>query len=417
MRNKKFSGSSSQLSGGSVRSVGGFMTVFVLIASAVFFFLLSDFMSALTLERTKERFGSEADKALSISEAGLEYYRWHFSEFPTDIQDGTGLSGPYVHAVLDPENGNTVGNFSLAISGITSCGVLTSASVRSTGWALESASHTKTLIAQYGTQTLAASTSPAKSDTSVITATLTNLKTYAQASGVYLAPASGGAYGYKIVFKSNGTFDASPVTAVTEIMGYSDDEGWEEENTIIASVGATTNYAIPAGCPVVFVEDSVWLEGVVSGKVTFAAANVASPSSKPDIVITGNITYAHAYDDGLTTIAERSVLISLQSPDVLQLNGVFVAGTGHFGRHRYDASGTHAVPTDLQSYVLRSTLNTFGTFASRGVVNTKWTSSGAFISGYSIRTDVHDALLAQLPPPFTPTTVSGFRIVDWRTQD
>lgn len=415
MKNKKVSGVGFQVSGW--QNKRGFMTIFVLIASAVFFFLLSDFMSALTLERTKERFGSEADKALSISEAGIEYYRWHFSEFPTDVQDGTGSSGLYVHAILDPESGATVGNFSLAISSITSCGVLTSATVRSTGWASENTSHTKTLIGTYGTETLAASTSPAKSDTAVISATLTNLKTYAQASGVYLAPTSDGAYGYKIVFKSNGTFDASPVTAVTEIVGYSTDDGWEEENTIIASTGPTTNYAIPAGCPVVFVQDSVWLEGVVSGRVTFAAANMASPSINPDIVITGNITYAHAYDDGLTAIAERSVLISLQSPDVLQMNGVFVAGTGHFGRHRYDSSGTHAVPAGLQSYVLRSTLNTFGTFASPGTVETKWTSSGAFISGYSTRTDVHDALLAQLPPPFTPATASGFRIIDWRTQD
>lgn len=414
MKNKKVSGVGFQVSGW--RNKRGFMTIFVLIAAAVFFFLLSDFMSALTLERTKERFGSEADKALSIAEAGLEYYRWHFSEFPADLQDGTGSSGPYVHTVTDPENGTAVGNFSLALSGVTSCGVLTSATVYSTGWALENASHTKTVIAKYGTQTLAASTSPAKSDSVAIATTLTNLKTYAQASGVYLAPAAS-AYGYKIVFKSNGTIDVSPVTAVTEIMGYSTDDGWEEENTIISSIGATTNYAIPAGCPVVFVQDSVWLEGVVSGRITLAAANVASSSINPDIIITGNITYAHAYDDGLTAIAERSVLISLQSPDVLQMNGIFVASKGHFGRNRYDASGTHAVPTDLQSYVLRSTLNTFGTFASPGTVETKWTSSGAFISGYSVRTDVHDALLAQVPPPFTPTTVSGFRIIDWRTQD
>lgn len=395
----------------------GFLTIFVLITASVFLFILGELMGSLTLERTSGRLGADAEKAFHIAEAGLEYYRWHFAEFPGDLKDGTAVSGPYQHTVTDPESGSAAGTFSLAISGVTSCGVLTSATVRSTGWMNATPTRTKTLIGQFGKPTLAAQASPATPDTDGIAATLADLKTYAESSGVYLPPLEEGEHGYKIVFNSNGTLSASPVTEVTEIWGYSTDDGWEEESTIIAATGAATNYSIAAGCPVVFVEDTVWLQGTVSGKVTLVAANPESAGVNPDIILTGNITYAHAYDDGLTAIAEDSVLISLESPDVMQLSGIYVASRGHFGRHRYDASGEHAVPPGLESYVLRSALTTFGTFASAGEVDIKWTSAGAFISGYSSETHVRDTLLSVVPPPFTPATADDFRIIDWRTAD
>lgn len=396
----------------------GFLTIVVLTASSIFLFLLAELMGSLTLERTAENLSADNEGAVHMAEAGLEYYRWHFAEFSSDLEDGTSGAGPYVHDVLDPENtATTAGSFSLSISGVTSCGVLTSATVRSTGWLTAHTTHTRTLIGKYGAPTLAASTSPAKSDATKIAASLSNLKTYAQASGVYLAPSGSGKYGYKIVFNSNGTFDAYPVTAVTTVWGYSTDDGWQQENTIIASTGSAVNHTIPAGCPLIFVEDNVWVQGTVLGKVTLVAADVTTAGVAPSIVLTGNMTYANAYDDGFTALAEKSVLISLDSPDVMQLSGVYVAGSGHFGRHRYDATGTHAVPSELQSSVIRSTLHTVGTFASNGTVDTKWTSGGVFISGYSIETDTHDTLLGQVPPPFTPTTADSFGFTDWRTAD
>jgi hypothetical protein len=53
---------------------------------------------------------------LQIAEAGLDYYRWFLAHFPTDLQDGTASSSPYVHVYSDPEEGE-FGEFSLDISG------------------------------------------------------------------------------------------------------------------------------------------------------------------------------------------------------------------------------------------------------------------------------------------------------------
>ena len=59
----------------------------------------------------------EADRAqaLSIAEAGIEYYRWHLAHAPEDFQDGTGQPGPYTHEYID-RSGSVVGTYTLAIT-------------------------------------------------------------------------------------------------------------------------------------------------------------------------------------------------------------------------------------------------------------------------------------------------------------
>jgi len=55
------------------------------------------------------------EQAFQIAESGIEYYRWHLAHAPTDYQDGTGKSGPYVHPYYD-KDGNLIGSFTLTIT-------------------------------------------------------------------------------------------------------------------------------------------------------------------------------------------------------------------------------------------------------------------------------------------------------------
>ena len=55
------------------------------------------------------------EQAFQSAEAGIDYYRWHLAHNSTDYKDGTNLSGPYVHSLID-KNGNTIGQFSLTIT-------------------------------------------------------------------------------------------------------------------------------------------------------------------------------------------------------------------------------------------------------------------------------------------------------------
>ena len=73
---------------------------------------LSSF-AATTIKSGRINFNRE--QAFQAAEAGIDYYRWHLAHAPTDYQDGTGVAGPYVHALKD-KNGDTVAQFSLDIT-------------------------------------------------------------------------------------------------------------------------------------------------------------------------------------------------------------------------------------------------------------------------------------------------------------
>lgn len=55
------------------------------------------------------------EESARISEAGIQYYKWHLAHDPDDFQDGTGEDGPYVHDYKD-KDGNTIGTFTLTIT-------------------------------------------------------------------------------------------------------------------------------------------------------------------------------------------------------------------------------------------------------------------------------------------------------------
>lgn len=474
-----------------MKTTPAYFTLLVLVYSAVFLTLVSALAGYIFVEKRLELAKENREKAFQIAEAGLEYYRWHLAHWPTDLQDGTGGPGPYLHTVSDPEGG-VIGTYSLSINGAMLCGQISSLTITSTGWSAAdpkyqrvlSARYTRPSVAEYSTIVNAnvwvgadrVITGPYHSNGGVrmdathnadvtsgltnwlctssfgcspnstqdgvfgggsqpalwtfpaptmdfngITVDLTNLKGLATTSGRYIGPS--GNYGYRVVFNSNNTITVSRVTGTTQVWGYTTEDGWAQERPVISATASPVTYTIPAGCPVIFVEDNVWLEGTVSGKVTFAAANVTSASVDSSIIINGNLTYANASGDGLTAIGEDNVLIGLQTPDVMSVNGIFIAQKGRYGRNHYcsgecdsNHSGSEGLPSALDPYVTRSTLNTTGTVVSNGRVGTKWTSGNTFISGYAQRNDSYDRTLAASPPPFTPTTSDDFKFIDWRDQ-
>ncbi|MDE2188417.1 MAG: hypothetical protein KGJ35_01665 [Patescibacteria group bacterium] len=54
------------------------------------------------------------EQGFQIAEAGIDYYRWHLAQYPTDYKDGTATSGPYYHSFYD-KNNNIIGGYSLSI--------------------------------------------------------------------------------------------------------------------------------------------------------------------------------------------------------------------------------------------------------------------------------------------------------------
>ncbi len=254
---------------------------------------------------------------------------------------------------------------------------------------------------------------------------LTAMKTKAQTLGRYFAPS--GNYGYHMVMKSNGTFDMYRVTNTTSVWGYTTEADWVQERHIISAETLIGNYTVPSACGVVFVEDKLWLNGIVTQKMTVAAADVTTAGVDPYLILEDNITYATATattTPGLLAIGEHSVLIPLDSPNIMTLKGIFVAQQGRFGRNHYctdECAGSHSgnegVSNALDPYVIQSSLSVYGTIVSNGREGTKWMSGSTQLSGYTTRTNAYDRELVSNPPPMTPYTSATYKFIEWREVD
>lgn len=253
-----------------------------------------------------------------------------------------------------------------------------------------------------------------------ISVDLANLQGYAQSGGgLYFGPASGdpNSRGYHLVFNSGGTVTVYRVTSTTGVWGYSTPTGWQMEYNIIAGETLVGTYAIPASCGVVFVEDRVWVEGTVQGKVLVAAATPTDGSTSPDALLKGNILYAsNDGTNGLTVVAERNILFPLNAPETMEIHGIFVAQSGRYGHNYYVTSGSTQVPSQYDSYVIKTQLTTVGTVVSRLRTGTAWSSGGSTVAGFASRNDFYDRVLAFSPPPFTSVASADYGLQLWREQ-
>ncbi len=226
--------------------------------------------------------------------------------------------------------------------------------------------------------------------------------------GLYIPPS--GEYGYRATFNGDGTITFRVVDRTWSHDEYSSDDGWYTARNLIRDddPSAYTNVTIPEDCSLIFVEDKVWLEGAVQGKVTIAAADIDSVGVDPSIILHDNITYTTA-TSGLLVIAEEDVLVGYDVPDDMELNGIFVAQNGHFGRNHYTVSTNGG-----DRY--RNSLTINGTIVSNGRVGTKWTCGG-WCSGFDTRYNSYDRDLVADPPPLTPEVSDTYRFIEWREMD
>jgi hypothetical protein len=465
--------------------VVGFMGVFMLIMGMLtsYAFQQAKYGRALLAR----------EQALHIAEAGLEYYRWFLAHNPGNLQNGTGLPGPYNYTVSDPEGG-TLGNASLTIKGNSQCGVLQNIDITSTGTAANNPGFPRTISARYMQHNVAeyaylsnsnvwfgatnssvgpyfsnggiredgsnnsivgsalssfscdssmgCSPTQAKAgvfgagtgsalwqypvssiDFSGIATNFNTIKTYAQNSGRYFqdatVSASHDSKGFRIVLKSDGTFDAYKVTGTQWVYGYrtngdcSSSGGLCTDYDIITAQTFLGNYTIPSACALVYVQGTLWLEGTLRGKLTIVAAD-PSTTYAPDILLSNNISYATTDGTtGLTAIAEHSVRIPLNVSSTLNIRGIFVAQSGYYGQDYYIAGYTNG----NDSYIVRSTLNLIGSVVSNQRGALAWTDgSGNTVSGFQTRTTSYDQVLAFNPPPFTPATTADYHYALWNEQ-
>ncbi len=237
-----------------------------------------------------------------------------------------------------------------------------------------------------------------------ITIDLAQMKSKAQSFGIYLPPVEDidpSGEGYYLILKNNGTVEARIITSLSFVWGYDEEDGWNRDYFIISDDYLYDTFSIASSCPLLFVEDDLWIEGEVEGEITVASADLENPNSDTTVVLPGDIEYyPEGEEDGFALIAEEDVLISPSSPDNMELKGIYVAQKGHFGRNHYPGN-------------IREKLEIVGSVISNGRVGTQWISGSVTVSGYRERENYTDTELIYNPPSFVPNIEAEFGIIRW----
>jgi hypothetical protein len=238
------------------------------------------------------------------------------------------------------------------------------------------------------------------------------MKSSAQADGLYLGPS--GAQGYHLVFSADGNVTVYKVTGANNIQGYSWEEGCENLYQEIVSEVAVGTYSV-SSTPIIFVEDHVWPEGVVNGKTTIAAARFPLGTFNANIWLNNNLTYlAKDGNHKLGLIAEKDVVIGLNTPETFELNAAVLAQNGRIIRHNYGAQGCYKA---LGKDRMRDKFIFYGSLISN--FRSYWNySSGPHLeaSGFEESTLDYDPTNYGDPPPYFPSS-GGYQFISWSEEE
>jgi len=207
--------------------------------------------------------------------------------------------------------------------------------------------------------------------------------------------------GYHLKLEQDGRFEVWIITELESTYAYSLEDGWHYDDFIIEDEYSYGTYVFDSDCALIFFEDNLWPEGEVRGKITIVSADLLTPTKDTNIVLASNIEYTSLDgSDALALVGQNNVLISPESPDIMELQGIFIAQKGHFGRNHYP-------------WNIKEGLEIHGSIVSNGRVGTRWSSGSVIVSGYSKRENYIDSSLVYFTPPFIPSIAPDFEIVHW----
>ena len=244
-----------------------------------------------------------------------------------------------------------------------------------------------------------------------------DLKTYAINNNTYLPPASDwvpNGRGYHLIFNNDGTITVQIVRGTSNMLSkyYDWNNVWRQHSLAHRIANEESYIPMPTitpvpGCSVVFVEDIIWVEGDVNGKVTLVTAEIGGGPT--ETIITDNISYVHNDGtDGLLLMSQGSITTPWYSPYDLELDGIFISQSGRFGRDYYWQASTIPV---------KGTLTLFGSVINAHTGTNAWVNGGGtVVSGYQNTINTYDRNLMEDPPPMMPYSSTQHRLIEWREE-
>ncbi len=245
-----------------------------------------------------------------------------------------------------------------------------------------------------------------------LTTDLAQMKADAQANGRYFA--SSGSQGYRVLLKTNDTFDLYRVNTLVSMGSNCTKQSSEPSGSGWGSWSINTqtllgNYAFPAN-GIIFLEDHVWVEGQINtARVTIVAARFPiNTSTYRSITINNDLLYTN-YDgrDVVALVAQNNINAGLRSQDDLRIDAALIAQNGRVGRYYYSNSGSGN--SSCQGYHARDTITLYGMIASNKRYGFSYTDG----TGYDIRNIIYDANMLYAPPPSFPLTTDQYSIISW----
>ncbi len=227
-----------------------------------------------------------------------------------------------------------------------------------------------------------------------LAANLAQIKSGAQDGGLYLS--ASGKQGWKIVFKADGTVAIAKVLSTKCYKGKDVGEKKKKKNYCVdlKTADFETVYPLPAS-GFIYVEDTVWVEGVVRGRVTVATGGGKS------IIINNNLKYSTKDgSDALGLLADQNILLPHDSPDTLEISGALLAYRGAVKRYKYSGNK-------------KNYLTVYGSIISYGAWTWNWLDkNGQVDSGYKSTVLTYDGNLTYGTPPGFPVGVD-YKVISW----
>lgn len=240
-------------------------------------------------------------------------------------------------------------------------------------------------------------------DFDAINIDLNIMKAAAQASGVYRASAS---RGYHLRFLNNGTVNLYEVTQTQAWRGYDSDTDCVNLNQRIQTEVLRGSYSVNDK-RIFFIEDNVWVDGVVKGRATVVAAKFPLGSNSKEIWINNNLTYtAKNGEDALGLIAQENIYFARNLPQEFEIDAAMIAQNGKIIRHLYGNSSCGG----STPYALRSKLSIYGAVISKEKSYWNWGSPPQ--SGFTTRDVTYDSNLFLDPPPYFPAN-GEYEFISW----
>jgi hypothetical protein len=233
------------------------------------------------------------------------------------------------------------------------------------------------------------------------------LQSVADAEGLYRPPS--GQQGYHIVFDADGSFELYQVVTTDFYPGWSFDYLCQNLYQTITSENLIGTYQV-ADNPVIFLEDTTWVEGTLNGQTTVVAARFPIDSYQIDIWIPDNLVYldrSGAHKLGL--IAQHDIAFAKDVPDYFEVNGALLSKSSRILRHHYNYQGCRRGNPEM-----KNELTIFGSVMSNLIAYWNFGGGGGGnpTSGFVKRTIIYDTNLYYDPPPFFPSS-GKLELVSW----